>query len=212
VRQRLRIETKASLALAGLLAVPLYFASLLAASLALDRPRLVGRHELPTSSGREAAIWAAALIAPAILIAVGAAALPLRRFGLFATALAGIALCLALPRVSHGWIGRHTRRFPFGMDFVRDLNPSNLSSHGEWERAAQDTISSITHWTLVLAIGAIVVGLLLELRRRSGREAMVTAPAPAAITGEGEVSPVVGLELADSKLARRGRPGRWRKR
>ncbi len=212
MRRRLRIETKSSLAIAGLLSAPLYFAALLASSLALDRPRLVGTHEHPPSSGTEARIWAAALIVPAILMAVGAAALPLRRFGVVASAGAGIVVCLVLPSVSKGWIGRHERRFPFGMDFVRDSSASNLSSHGEWERAAQDTISSMTHWTLVLALGAIVVAVLLEIRRRTGREAIVTAPAPAAITGEGEVSPVVELGLADADLARSRRPGRWRNR
>jgi hypothetical protein len=212
VRGRLRIETKSSLALAALLAVPLYFAALLASSLALDKPRLVGTHEQAASSGGEAKIWVAALIAPAIVLGVGVAALPLRRFGIFAAAAAGMVLCLVLPSVSNGWIGRHERRFPIGVDFIKDSDPSNLSSHGEWERAAQDTISSITHWTLVIAIGATVVGVLLEIRRRTGREDILTGPPPAAITGEGEVAPAVELELTASDLARSRRPGRWRSR
>ena len=212
MKRRPRFETKSSLALAALLAVPLYFAALLASSLALDKPRLVGTHEQAASSGGEAKVWLAALIVPAIVLAVGIAALPLRRFGVFVSAAAGIVLCLVLPSVSDGWVGRHTRRFPIGVDFIKDSDPSNLSSRGEWERAAQDTIASITHWTLVVAVGAIVVALLLELRRRSGREAIVTGPPPAPITGEGEVSPSVELELADSDLARSRRPGRWRSR
>jgi len=191
VKARARFKSKASLALAGLLAVPLYFASLLAASLALDRPRIVGVHEGPPSGGREATIWAAALITPAILLAVGGAALPLRRYGLYASAVAGIVLCLVLPPVSHGWIARHESRFPLGMDFVKDSDPSNLSSRGEWEHAAQDTIASITHWTLVLAFGAILVGVLLEWRRRRGEDAILILPPPAAVTGEAETSPAV---------------------
>jgi hypothetical protein len=201
VRARLRIETKSSLAIAALLSAPLYFASLLASSLALDKPRLAGTHEYPPSSGTEARIWAAALVVPAILMAVGVAALPLRRFGIFASAVAGIVACLVLPTVSNGWIGRHERRFPFGMDFVKDSSASNLSSRGEWEHAAQDTISSMTHWTLALAVGAIVVAGLLELRRRSGREAIVIGPPPAAITGEGEASPVVETLVGGSPPA-----------
>jgi hypothetical protein len=196
VKRRLRIETKSPLALAALLAVPLYFAALLASSLALDKPRLVGTHEQAGAGGAEAKIWLAALIVPVIVLAVGVAALPLRRFGVFASAAAGIVLCLVLPSVSNGWIGRHERRFPLGVDFIKDADPSNLSSRGEWERAAQDTISSITHWTLVVGVGAIVVALLLEIRRRTGREDIVTRPAPAAITGEGEVSPVVDEPLS----------------
>ena len=212
MRRRKRIETKSSLALAALLAVPLYFAALLASSLALDKPRIVGTHEQAASSGGEAKIWLAALIVPGIVLAVGVAALPLRRLGVYASAVAGIVVCLVLPSVSHGWIGRHERRFPIGVDFIKDSDPSNLSSHGEWEHAAQDTISSITHWTLVIAVGAIVVAVLLEIRRRTGREAILTGPPPAPITGEGEVAPAVELELADADLARSRRPGRWRSR
>ena len=189
MNMRLRIESKASLAIAGLLAVPLYFAALMASSLAIDRPRIVGTRELPPSSGTEAKVWLAALIAPGIMVAIGAAALPLRRYGLFASALAGIALCLALPPISHGWIARHTARFPLGMDFVRDSNPSNLSSRGEWEGAAQSTVSSVTHWTLALAIGAIVVGVLLEVRRRTGRDAIAVPPPPSAVTGQAASPP-----------------------
>jgi energy-converting hydrogenase Eha subunit A len=189
--KRLRIESKAALGLAGLLSFPLYIAALMASSLALDRPRLVGAKEFPTSSSTEAKIWLAALIAPAIVLAVGALALPFKRVGVYVTALTGIAICLVLPHVSHGWIGRHERRFPFGMDFLRDSNVSNLSSHGEWEKAAQETVASITHWTLGLAVGAIVIALLLEWRRRRGADAMPLYPTPAAITGEPEASPAV---------------------
>ncbi|HSX22760.1 MAG TPA: hypothetical protein VLE97_08325, partial [Gaiellaceae bacterium] len=117
------------------------------------------------------------LIAPGIMVAVGTAALALRRNGVYASALAGIALCLALPPISHGWIARHTARFPLGMDFLRDADPSNLSSKGEWEAAAQSTVSSVTHWTLALAIGAIVIAVILEIRRRTGRNAIRTDPA-----------------------------------
>ena len=186
--RRARFRSKASLALAGLLSAPLYLATLLAASLALDRPRVVGVHEGPPAGGREALIWAAALITPGILLAVGAAALPLRRYGVYASAVAGIVVCVVLPSLSHGWIGRHERRFPLGMDFVKDSNPSNLSSRGQWEHAAQDTIVSMTHWTLVLAIGAIVIGALLELRRRRGSEGITILPPPAMVTGETEAS------------------------
>ena len=186
--RRPRFRSKASLALAALLSVPLYLASLLAASLALDKPRVVGVHEGPPGGGREALIWAAALITPAVLLAVGAVSLALRRYGIYASALAGAAICLVLPSISHGWIGRHERRFPFGMDFVKDSSPSNLSSRGQWEHAAQDTIASMTRWTLVLAIGAIVVGVLLEVRRRRGRDAIEIAPPPDTASGAPQVT------------------------
>jgi hypothetical protein len=198
VRARLRIETKSSLAVAALFSVPLYFAALLASSLALDTPKIVGIHEYPSTGATELKVWGAALIAPAILLVVGVAALSLRRFGVFASAGATVALCVVLPRLSKHWIPGHIRRFPLGMDFIPDASPSNLSSRGQWEQAAQSTIVSMCHWTLILAVGAMVVATLLELRRRRGAEAIVIAPPPSVVTGEGEVSPVV-LEASDSE-------------
>jgi hypothetical protein len=172
------MRSKASLAVAGLIGVPLYFAALMASSLALDKPHVIGRHEFPGTSGTEAKVWLAALIAPAIVLAAGAVGLGLRRHGIYVAAVAGIVICALLPGLSHGWIARHERRFPLGIDFIPDSDSSNLSSRGEWEHAAQATITSIAHWTLGLAIGVIVVGALLELRRRSGRDAIVVEPPP----------------------------------
>ena len=197
MRTRLRVETKSSLALAALLSVPLYFAALMASSLALDTPKHPPLRGAPSTGSTELKVWAAALIAPAIMLAVGFAALPLRRFGVFVSAAAGIVLCFVLPPLSKRWIPGHIRRFPFGMDFIPDTSPSNLSSRGEWEAAAHATIVSICKYTLVIAVGAVVVGLFLEWRRRRGSEAIFVPSAPATITGEGEVSPVV--ELPDSR-------------
>ncbi len=200
MRGRPRPASKAPLAVAGLIAVPLYFAALMASSLALDRPRLVGRREFPATSGTEAKVWLAALLVPAVVLAVGVAALALRRHGTYLVAAVGVVVCLVLPHLSHGWIGRHERRFPLGVDFIADSDPSNLSSRGEWEHAAQDTVSSIAHWTLGLAVGAIVVGLLLELRRRRGRDAILVPPPPSILTGEPEAVPAPPFE--DTRLGR----------
>jgi hypothetical protein len=191
VKKQRRFESKAPLALAALLSVPFYFAALLASSLRFDTPKIVGIHEFPSTTATELKVWAAALVAPAIILGVGAAALPLRRYGVFVTAVAGVVMCIVMPRLSQRWIPGHVARFPLGMDFIPDKSPSNLSSRGEWEQAAQATIVQMMHWTLVLAIGALVVATLLEVRRRRGAEAIIVAPSPAVITGEGEVSPVL---------------------
>ena len=175
-------ETKAPIAVAGLIAVPIYFAALMASSLAVDRPHVVGRHESPGTGGTEAKIWLAALIAPAIVTAAGFVGLVLKRHGIYLAAAAGIVVCVLLPGLSHNWIGRHERRFSLGVDFIPDGSPSNLSSRGEWEHAAQATVTSICHWTLGLAIGAIVIGALVEVRRRRGRDAIVVEP-PRSTTG-----------------------------
>jgi hypothetical protein len=198
VKTRFRIESKSSLALAALLSVPLYFAALLASSLALDAPSGSGLHQGPSTTATELKVWAAALLAPAALFAIGIAALPLRRFGLFVSAGGAIAICLLLPRISKHWIPGHVRRFPLGMDFIPDRSPSNLSSRGEWEQAAQHTIASISHFTLIIAVGAIVVGVLLELRRRRGAASVLSPPPPAIFTGEAETVPIVESERADS--------------
>jgi hypothetical protein len=167
VRRLPHAETKAPLAVAALIAVPVFFACLLASSLAIDRPRLDLRgHEFPGTSGTEAKVWLAALIGPAIVMAVGIAALALRRHGVYPAAAAGIVVSLVLPSLSDGWIARHSARFPLGIDFVKDSDPSNYLNRGEWEQSAQHTITSITDWTLGLCIGAIAVAALLEIRRR----------------------------------------------
>lgn len=183
------VRSKAPIAVAGLIAVPLYFAALMASSLALDKPHVVGRHLSEGTGGTEARIWLAALIAPGILLAAGAIGVFLGRYGVYLPSAAGVVVCLVLPGISKGWIARHEGRFPQGIDFVRDSDPSNLSSRGEWEHAAQSTVSSITHWTLGLAIGAIVVALLLELRRRTGRDAIVVGPPPETPGGTPVVAP-----------------------
>jgi hypothetical protein len=182
--------SKASLAVAGLIAVPLYFAALMASSLALDKPHVVGNKEFPSTGGTEAKVWLAALIAPAVMMAAGLLGMPLRRFGVYLVSAVGIAACLVLPHLSSGWIAGHEERFPIGIDFIPDNDPSNLSNRGEWEAAAQKTIESITHWTLGLAIGAVVVALFVEWRR--GRaDKMPVPPPPSTVTGEAEMAPVV---------------------
>ena len=183
MRSLLRVDSKAALAVASLIAVPLYFAALMASSLGLDRPHIAGNKQLPATSGTEAKIWLAALIAPAIMLAAGTVGLALRRYGVYLSGAAGIVVCLVLPGVSHSWIARHERRFPRGVDFIPDGSSSNLSTRGEWEHAAQATVASITHWTLGLAIGAIVIGVLLEIRHRRGRDAILVEPPPPESTG-----------------------------
>jgi len=47
------VRSKAPIAVAGLIAVPLYFAALMASSLALDKPHGIGKHIGPGSGGTE---------------------------------------------------------------------------------------------------------------------------------------------------------------
>ena len=208
--------SKAPLALAGLLSVTLYFAALMASSLAVDEPRVIRRlrhgkvvlHYEQSANATEAKIWLLALVPVGILLAVGVLAMLWRSGGIYVVSGAAIAISLLLPRDLDTWTARHTRRFPLGVDLINDADPSNLSSRGEWEQNARDTVISLTHWTIGIAIGAVVIaaGLAL-LRRLRPRQAFIAAPPPV-VTGEPEVSPVVGSVEADSRLARRGIAGR----
>src|SRR5205823_13681539 len=97
---------------------------------------------------------------------LGLLALPVRRLGVFVPLAGACALCLLLPIRLDTWVARHTRRFPLGLDYVKDNDPSNTSSRGEWEHAAKETVLGITHWTLVLVGLAAVISILVLLRRR----------------------------------------------
>jgi hypothetical protein len=216
IRRAFRRGSKAPLGLAGLLSITLYFAALMASSLAADEPRVFERvrrgkvvlHYERSSNATEAKVWLLALVPVGILLAVGLVAMLWRRGGLYVVSGAAIAISLLLPHRLDEWTARHTRRFPLGVDLIKDASPSNLSSRGEWEQNARDTVISLAHWTIGIAIAAaaIVAGLAL-LRRLRPRQAFIAAPPPA-VTGEPEVSPVLESVEADSRLARRGLAGR----
>ena len=117
-------------------------------------------------------------------------------------------ISLLLPHRLDAWTGRHTRRFPLGVDLISDKSASSLAARGEWEQNARDTVISLAHWTIGIAIGAaVIVAALALLRRLRPRQAFIAAPPPV-VTGEPEVSPVVASVEADSQLARRGLAGR----
>jgi hypothetical protein len=210
-----RHRSKAPLGVAGLLSITLFFAGLMASSLAIDKPRVFQRvrhgkvvlHYEQSASSTEAKIWLLALVPVGILLAVGILAMLWRRGGIYVVSGAAIAISLLLPHDLGTWTARHTRRFPIGVDLIKDSNPSNLASRGEWEQNARDTVISLTHWTIGIAVAAVVVvaGLAL-LRRLSPRQAFIAAPPPV-VTGEPEVSPVVAVE-GDSRIVRRGLAGR----
>ena len=162
-RIRLRPEgaSRAPFFVGALFGVPVFFMSLLISSLALDIPH----GKAPTAAGTEAKIWLAALIGPAIVVCLGVLALRLGRFGAFLPIGAAIVACLVAPGRADAYVGRHEARFPDGMDFVKDNTTGNASSRGDWEHAAKDAVVSISHWTLVLALLALAVALLVLWRR-----------------------------------------------
>jgi len=185
-RIRLRPEgtSRAPFFVGALFGVPVFFMSLLISSLALDIPH----GKAPTAAGTEAKIWLAALIGPAIFVCLGVLALWLGRFGVFLPIGAAIVACLLAPGRADAYIARHEARFPDGMDFVKDNTTGNASSRGDWEHAAKDAVVSMSHWTLVLAILAVVVALFVLWRRPQPLELEPTGIAP--IVGAPETVPI----------------------
>lgn len=180
--RRLVPAAKAPLALAGFLALPLFFASLMAVSLAIERPRavewthngkLIQRFHDPTAS-TEAKIWLLSFVAPLLLVAVGFAAGHIPR-GLYVVCGAAIVEAFALTIRLGRWERHHTARYPFGEDNYPDSSTSSLTSRGQWEHNAVDTVHSLVGYTVALALTAVLIAVLLEVRRRRGHKA---APPP----------------------------------
>lgn len=168
------MRSKAPFGLAAFLALPIFFASLMAASLAIEKPRVIewsrpgGKlarifHD-PTSSN-ELRIWLLALVAPLLLVAAGliASRIP---YGIYVTCMAAIVDALALTLRLHRWQLHHTARFPYGEDLLADQTNSSSLQMGEWEQDAADTVRSLTHYTIGLALAAAALGLYLAYRRK----------------------------------------------
>jgi hypothetical protein len=181
---RLHGASKAPLAVAGILCVPLFFVGLMAFSLKLDKPsRTVAKAGGvvlgdPTKS-TVGTIYLCAFAVSAGVVLVGVLALLLRsRFGSIAPAVAGIAAAVALLVPLGTWAGEHANRYPLGVDNIPKNSPEDLFLRGEWEESAKTTAHQIGLVTIGLAIAAIVLTVLLEVRRRRGREAIVVQPPP----------------------------------
>jgi hypothetical protein len=165
--------SKAPLALGGFLAIPVFFASLMAASLAIEKPRVVEWtrgtgiarvYHQPTGSN-EAKIWLLALVPPLLLVLIswGSAHFP---FAFYITSAAACIVALALTIRLDRWQLHHTLRFPNGADLISDQTTSSSLQRGEWEHDAAQTVWSLVHYTIGLSIAAAGIALLLTVRRR----------------------------------------------
>src|SRR5581483_4820005 len=153
-----------------------FFASLMAASLAIEKPRtvawmhdgkLVQRFHDPTAA-IEAKIWLLALVPPLLLVAVGLLASHLRRVGLYVVCVAAVVDALGLLVRLGRWEKHHTSRYPFGEDLYPDSSTSSLTSRGQWEHNAAATVHSLVDYTIGLALAAVAITLYLGWRRRRG--------------------------------------------
>lgn len=210
--KKLAARKRTPLTVSCILAAPLYFLSLMLASMAIDRPRIVawthhGRlieHFHDTANGLEAKIWLVALIPSAIVIGVGIAAVFIR-YGTYLVCVAMLAISAVLPHKLDTWQRHHILRYPRGQDLKPDAWSTNLLNKGEWETSARDTILSLREWMIGLAI-LFILGFALtdELRRRRGnREAPPLTPA------SGSPTALPTVERQSELLRGRGTSGKF---
>ncbi len=191
--RRLHRAPKAPVAVAGILAMPLFFVGLMAMSLAVEKPS-VG-HALkhgkavivlgdPTGT-TEATIWLLAAAPPLALALLGVvASMLLGRAGVVVTALGAIALSIALLVPLGGLANGHADRYPVGVDLIpRSAGSQDIYLRGEWEANAKRTAEQLGLATMSIAGVAIVVLGLFEFRRRRGLVRPLPPPPPVITMG-----------------------------
>jgi hypothetical protein len=100
------------------------------------------------------------------------------RLAPIAPAVAGIVASILLLFPLGTWAAEHAKRYPLGVDNIPQKSPQDLFLRGEWEANAKTTAHQIGLVTIGIAIAAIIVTVLLEVRRRRGRDGMVVEPPP----------------------------------
>jgi hypothetical protein len=163
------------LALAAFLAIPLFFSSLMAATLALEKPRKVewkgGPHGLLTTwhdptTATIASIWLWALVPPLVLVAVGFVSMRLP-LGSYVPCVAAIVIAMAVVHKTETWARHHTARYPVGVDLIPPVNAaSDKFDRGQWEQMARDTALSLQHWTIGVALASALTMAVLYVRHR----------------------------------------------
>lgn len=179
----LRGASKAPLAVAGILAPPLFFVALMAFTLKIDKP---SKHVSATgkvvlgdpTKGTVGTIYLAALGVTGALVVVGVLAVLLRsRLAPIVSAVAAIVASVLLILPLGTWAAGHTKRYPLGVDNT-PKGATDIFLPGEWEQNAKTTADQIGFVTIGLGIAAIVVTVALDIRRRRGREGMLVEPPP----------------------------------
>ena len=169
-----RGRSRAPLAIAAFIGIPLFFSSLMASTLALEKPHTIqwrdGSRLLTTwrdpTSATVARAWLWAMVPPLVLLLIGAIAtrLPL---GFYIPCLAAVPIAMAVVHKTATWERHHTARFPNGVDLIPAQNAaSNKFDPGQWERMARETALSLQHWTIALGLASAAVMALLYVRRR----------------------------------------------
>jgi hypothetical protein len=180
---RLRRAPKGPLAVAGILATPLFFVSLMAFSLLLDEPsqEMIRRKEVlgDPAGSTVAAIYGLSFAVSALVVMIGVGALLLpRRAAIYVPPVGAIAVTIALLLPLDSWEAEHTARYPDGVDLIPRRNPGDLILQGEWEENAHRTANQIGLWTIAIAVAAVVIAAALEIRRRRGAPQTPVPPPP----------------------------------
>jgi hypothetical protein len=181
--RRVLPRRKAPLGLAGFLAIPLVFSSLMCVSLAVDKPH---RYEWmragklvhidhPTVASLEAKIWLLALVPSVVLVVIGFGAAHWRH-GLYLVALAGVLIPLATTHRLDRWERHHSARYPVGADLISPASTSDTLLQGQWEASAKETALQLARATLILSIAAAALAATLEVRRRRRPGPVPVAP------------------------------------
>jgi hypothetical protein len=193
---RVREPSAGPFVVAGLLSPTLFFAALVAAALATDRPRVLVEWRTAHGSARvfdepttmtEAKIWLLALAVVSIVL-LAASVGSLLPFGPALPALAGAVVpWLLLVRLDE-WVDHHTQRFPHGNDLTRGNN--TLFLKGDWEVQARATVRELVWATAGIGTVALVTYLVLEIRRRAAarEESPGHSPAATAVAGASDRS------------------------
>jgi hypothetical protein len=180
----LRTAPRAPLAVAGILATPLFFVGLMAMSLAVEKPSVQHTGSLhkavlgdPTGS-TEAKIWLLAVLPSGALVLLGLGSMLLRRTGVVVTSLGAIALSIALLVPLAGWANGHANRYPVGVDLTRPNTTGDIYLRGEWEANAKRTADQLGIAAISIAGVAIAIVGLFEFRRRRGLVRPTPPPPP----------------------------------
>jgi hypothetical protein len=188
---RLRHAKRGPLAVAAILATPLFFVSLMAFSLLLDKPTVEAGKLGDPSRGLVATIYLCSFGVSAAVVLVGVLAMLLSsRVAVYIPPVAAIGVTIALLIPLDTWAAEHTARYPNGVDLVPKRDPADLILRGEWEQNAKRTADQIGLWTIAIAVAAIVIAGAFEIRRRRGIVSPPMPPPPPEIaTGDADIAP-----------------------
>ena len=147
---RLRGTSKTPLAVAGILATPLFFVALMAFSLKLDKPshHVTKKGALVLGDPTKATIGKIYLLSLGVSVAIvviGVVAMFLgSRLAIVLPALTAIVATSLLLIPLATWRDDHTARYPLGTDLIPQRDPGDLILRGEWEQNQGTNVRPMT--------------------------------------------------------------------